>query len=80
MIDAFLWESRGVGNFKQGVVQVDNERVNGYILGKKWMTVTVDMWKHDVKHGLLFIHELYEEEKFPRWWLDEVLTTRKSVV
>lgn len=45
---------------------------NGYALGKKWMDVTVEMWKEDIKKGLLFIFELYEDDRYPRWWLDIV--------
>lgn len=45
---------------------------NGYALGKKWMDVHVAMWKEDIANGLLFKFELYEDEKFPRWWLDQI--------
>ena len=46
---------------------------NGYYIGKKYLNVTTGMWKEDIELGLLFKHELYEGDKFPRWWLDSVL-------
>lgn len=45
---------------------------NGFYVGKKYLNVTVKMWKRDIKYGTLFIKELYED-KFPHWWLDSVL-------
>jgi hypothetical protein len=45
---------------------------NGFMHGKKWLNVTVSMWKEDVAQGLLFKHELYEDPKFPHWWLDNI--------
>lgn len=44
---------------------------NGYALGKKWMDVQVEMWRTDIKAGLLFRHEL--EADYPAWFLDKVL-------
>ena len=46
---------------------------NGYYIGKKYMDVTVKMWREDIKLGTLFVHELYEGDKYPSWWLDKVL-------
>ena len=60
----FLYESNGI--------PLKNKE-NGYYWGKKHMDVTLEMWKTDLKTGLLFKHELYEDEKFPKWWLDKVL-------
>lgn len=45
---------------------------NGFALGKKWLSVNVKMWKEDIKIGTLFKKELYEDPKFPHWWLDSV--------
>ena len=47
---------------------------NGYLVGKKWLSVQVTMWKEDIAKGLLFKDELYRDERFPHWWLDRVLT------
>jgi hypothetical protein len=47
--------------------------MNGFAVGKKWLSVTVKMWKEDISQGLLFKHELYDDPKFPHWWLDSVL-------
>lgn len=45
---------------------------NGYALGKKWLNVQVKMWKEDIQNGILFKHELYNDGKFPHWWLDSI--------
>lgn len=45
---------------------------NGFALGKKWLSVNVAMWKEDIDKGLLHVRELYEDPKFPHWWLDSV--------
>lgn len=46
---------------------------NGFYHGKKWLNLTVTMWKEDIKKGLLFKSELYHDGKYPEWWLDGVL-------
>ena len=45
---------------------------NGFYHGKKWLSVNVSMWKEDIEKGLFRISELYEDDKFPHWWLDSV--------
>lgn len=45
---------------------------NGYYVGKRWLSVQVEMWKNDIRKGLLFKWELYEDEQFPHWWLDDI--------
>lgn len=45
---------------------------NGFAVGKKWLNLNVSMWKEDIAQGYLFKHELYEDPKFPHWWLDGV--------
>jgi hypothetical protein len=30
------------------------------------------MWKEDIEKGILFKKELYEDPKFPHWWLDSI--------
>lgn len=46
---------------------------NGFFLGKKWLNVTVAMWKQDIEQGILYKCELYQDSTFPEWWLDKVL-------
>lgn len=46
---------------------------NGFLIGKKWLNVTVAMWKEDLEQKLLFKSELYADPNFPHWWLDSVL-------
>jgi hypothetical protein len=45
---------------------------NGYALGKKWLNVHVTIWKEDIRDGFLFKKELYDDPKFPHWWLDSI--------
>jgi len=49
---------------------IDN--TNGYFVGKKWLNVTVSMWKEDIQKGLLFKQELYNDPRLPHWWLDKI--------
>lgn len=45
------------------------EKLNGYVQGKKWLDVTVAMWKEDIFCGGLFVKELLDDgypEKFLR--------------
>jgi len=75
----YIWESCGIGNLKQGLMnQLPGQKLNGFAIGKKWATVTVEMWKKDIKDGLLFESELYREGKYPSEWLDEVLYGTKK--
>ena len=60
----FLYESNG---------QPIKNKNNGFYWGKKHMDVTVSMWNQDLKTGLLFKYELYEDESIPNWFLDKVL-------
>jgi hypothetical protein len=46
--------------------------INGFSHGKKWLNLHVAMWKEDLQKGILFKQELYEDPKFPHWWLDSV--------
>lgn len=45
---------------------------NGFALGKKWLNVQVTMWKEDIALGLFFKSELYDDPKYPHWWLDSI--------
>lgn len=45
---------------------------NGFALGKKWLSVQAAMWREDITSGNLKLWELYEDPKFPHWWLDSV--------
>jgi len=45
---------------------------NGYSVGKKWLSLNVNMWKEDIELGLFRVSELYEDPKFPHWWLDNI--------
>lgn len=49
---------------------------NGFALGKKWLNVNVSMWLEDIERGLLFKQELYNDGKFPHWWLDNIFKDR----
>lgn len=45
---------------------------NGFSHGKKWLNVTVESWREDIKHGLLFVEELRADPMFPAWWMNKV--------
>lgn len=45
---------------------------NGYYIGKKYLNLTVAMWKEDIKLGYLFKSELYEDNNYPNIWLDKI--------
>jgi len=44
---------------------------NGYTHGKKWMDVTVAMWKEDIRQGTLRVVEL-QTDGYPDWFLVKV--------
>ncbi len=67
--EAYLFETRGEGNLEQGLFEC--ERPNGFAVGKKWMNVSIEQWKKDIRSGLLFKFEL--EESYPKWFLDKFL-------
>ena len=46
---------------------------NGFAVGKQYLNVQVSMWREDIRAGLLAKFELYNDERFPHWWLDGVL-------
>lgn len=63
MLELFLSESYG---------DVACHRYNGYYLGKKYLSLAVNMWKEDIRKGNLFLYELYQDSTYPHWWLDSV--------
>lgn len=63
-LEMYLYESTGKG--------IPSE-FNAYYQGKKWLNVTVTMWKKDIRDRLLTKQELYDDPIFPHWWLDSVL-------
>jgi hypothetical protein len=46
---------------------------NGFAFGKQYLNLQVTMWREDLRRGWIFKHELYEDERFPHWWLDSAL-------
>lgn len=62
MVELYQQESCGVTRCS------DN---NGFLNGKRVMSITVEMWKEDIESGLLFKYELYEDW-YPHWWLDSI--------
>lgn len=52
---------------------------NGYAVGKQYLHLQVTMWKEDLEEGLIFKYELYEDNRFPHWWLDSVLGNKTPV-
>lgn len=46
---------------------------NGFAVGKQYLNVQVTMWLEDIRSGTLAKFELYNDERFPHWWLDGIL-------
>jgi hypothetical protein len=44
---------------------------NGYLLGKKWMDVTIAAWREDILSMGLFVSELIEDG-YPEWFLNQI--------
>lgn len=53
-------------------------RMNGFYVGKQWLNVTVAMWKEDRRDGHLVLKDLYDDVRFPHWWLNSVLNVNKE--
>lgn len=63
----YLHDSNGTVKFNI------SETKNGYFIGKYWMSVTINMWKEDIKKGLLLVNELLEgEDAFPEWFIKKI--------
>lgn len=68
-INMFLFES--TGNPKLCLTdKSENGKFNGYLVGKHWMDVTIEMWREDIVECLLSRKEL--EEDFPEWFLTKI--------
>lgn len=70
---AFKAETYGREHKRSYSKKMGNGRLNGFLVGKHWMDVTLAQWKEDIPQGMLFKYELYREGQFPSWWLDKVL-------
>lgn len=46
------------------------DRLNGFELGKKWMDITIAMWKEDIATLGVSVKELQED--YPDWFLERV--------
>jgi hypothetical protein len=56
---------------ENGVPLPQTKHSNGYALGKKWMEVTIAMWRKDIANGLLTVQELLDDG-FPEWFLNKI--------
>lgn len=54
-----------------GDAMPETDIINGYQLGKKWMDVTISMWKEDILQLSLLVKEL-QDDGFPDWFLERV--------
>jgi hypothetical protein len=68
--EMFDFESSGRGDIEIDCFSTTN---NGFAVGKKWLNVQVAMWIEDIQNGIIGKVELYNDKKFPHWWLDKVL-------
>ena len=71
--EMYLYESQGIGDLNLEIFC--GKRINGYFYGKRMLNITVTMWKKDIENRLLFKYELYNDPKFPHWWLDKIFQT-----
>jgi len=77
MIYAFILESTGFGE-RTGIFN-NGLKPNGFIVGKKWLNVTVKMWREDCARGkacrMYVLESLFSDEKFfpHKQWLKSVL-------
>ncbi len=55
---------------ENGIPLPSRVKSNGFQIGKRWMNVTVAMWKEDIAKGLLRVEEL--ENEFPEWFLKNI--------
>jgi len=69
MLELFLSESYG---------DVHCKPTNGFYIGKRWLNVTVAMWKEDMDNGTLFKKELYDDPNIPNWWLDKIFKQKRK--
>lgn len=78
--EVYLWESTGKGCLKAGVfpaIRTDGT-YNGYMIGKTWKDWHVTEWKTAIKERLLFVWELYQDKRWPKWWLDKIFGKGKA--
>lgn len=68
-LEAFQNETLGKGNHNVRLFHADR-KPNGFVVGKHWSDVQLKMWRVGLKEGTLGIEELYEDGKYPFWWLD----------
>lgn len=80
LYEFFIKESLGKGDFNQqdGIFLCD-KKLNGYAVGKRWLDITVAMWKEDIQNGWIkeygwynFLKELYRDFPDNHKWLDNV--------
>jgi hypothetical protein len=55
----------------RGVPMPPSDRLNGFLLGKKVMDITVAMWKEDIPSMGLTVDELLSDG-YPEWFLKQV--------
>jgi hypothetical protein len=46
---------------------------NGFAVGKSYLNLQVTSWREALRRGIIAKFELYEDPRFPHWWLDSVL-------
>lgn len=63
--DSMAQEMYEFETFGRGCISQDN----GFAIGKKWMDVTIEMWKYGIDDGLLSVDELRRDGRFPDWFL-----------
>ena len=85
MQEMFEYESFGIGNIDISGFNTIGIKPNGYAVGKKWLNVTVSMWKEDYQRGGIcrefLMEELFTDPLFKdhHEWLIDILGLRYVV-
>lgn len=79
MLDMYNHETFGIGDIDISGFNTIGSKINGYAVGKKVLNITVAMWFEELNPRnnhycgwFNTISRLYSDDKFPKWWLDEV--------
>lgn len=79
--ELYTFESTGKGKINDGGdIFGITEKVNGYALGKRWLNVTVAMWKEQLKKYPYLVEHYYNDPQFPHWWLDQIFKKESKPV
>lgn len=79
----YNFETFGIGTIDISGFNTHGKKINGYAVGKKYMDITISMWKEDFKragiHRDLLMDSLFKD---PKWinnheWINKILGINK---